>query len=190
MLFSIIYSCKMRRSTLLNRYKPAFKNTKWDCTEFDYECDEPEDGEWMKQRKYCAILNRWEFHQFLCQLGLQASCSTMGSIGAPGFGFGMAPATSFEPEYPDWDPYLNAYVTPVTKEMLGIEGPDEMFDTQDIPGSDGEYAGLTDWEKIEAVTFDLYRGEDQMRETCHTWHYKLKAAIEEKASGQKRLFEA
>jgi hypothetical protein len=187
LLFSIIYSFRMPREDHHNRYKPAFRRTRWDLTEQDLECDEPEDGIWYKQRKYGGLLNRWQFHQFLLQLSLQAECSTMGSIGAPGFGFGMVPATSFCEEY-GGDPYLNAYVTPFTREMIGVGDDDEMFNKLDIPDSDGEYAGLVDWEDVEKVTFDLYHGEDQMRKTCHEWHHKLKALVEEKATGQRRLF--
>ena len=52
----------------------------------------PNEGRWQnrsKHRKWVALLTRQQFDAFVSKLGLYAeSTETMGSLGAPGFGFG------------------------------------------------------------------------------------------------------
>ena len=59
------------------------------------------EGDWEKgkHRKWCAMLTKAQFTEFVRATGLVAeSTETLGSIGAPGFGFGWSPAISFRDE--------------------------------------------------------------------------------------------
>jgi hypothetical protein len=92
------------------------------------------EGEWEtgRHRKFCAMLTLPQFIQFVEHCGLTAEdVQTMGSLGAPGFGVGWAPAISFHlytSGYAD-DYYANAYVTPLCCKPDGspirAEGCDE-----------------------------------------------------------------
>jgi hypothetical protein len=62
----------------------------------------------------------------------------MGSIGAPGFGFGWAPAISFN--YSNYDVHANAYVTPIPK--------------GDPPETEEESTAL--WEEVRRVVTEAY----------------------------------
>jgi hypothetical protein len=115
MLFSVIYSvdCPSDRSVL--EYAPPELAELWDETEGDenYEYSYLE-GRWENghHRKWCGMLNREQFDTFVNALGLYAeSTETMGSLGAPGFGFGWSPAISFTSDGPD--AIMSAYVTPL-----------------------------------------------------------------------------
>lgn len=88
----------------VKHFKPPHCRKLWECTESGVE-----DGK--KHRKYTAILNQEQFDEFVKNLSLAASSiETMGSIGAPGYGFGLTPAICFEGT--DERVYQNAYVTP------------------------------------------------------------------------------
>ena len=96
-------------------YAPPQVEELWDETEDDdnYEYGYLE-GRWEggHHRKWCAILDREQFEEFVDRCGLIAeSTETMGSLGAPGFGFGWAPAISFNSDDPD--AIQCAYVTPI-----------------------------------------------------------------------------
>lgn len=66
----------------------------WDETEDDDQFEYGYlEGRWEggHHRKWCAVLNRDQFDQFIRHTGLTAeNVQTMGSIGVPGFGFGWA----------------------------------------------------------------------------------------------------
>lgn len=114
MQFSVIYSVDIPEDDELRFYEPPDLSL-WDQTEGDdsYEYDYLE-GRWEngQHRKWCAILNREQFDRFVDHCYLYAEdVETMGSIGAPGFGFGWAPAISFTSYDPDG--IVSAYVTPV-----------------------------------------------------------------------------
>lgn len=123
MLFSIIYSADVPAEIDVLDYAPPQVNDLWDETEGDgqYEYGYLE-GRWEEghHRKWCAVLDRDQFSEFVERCGLLAEdVQTMGSIGAPGFGFGWAPAISFRSDDPD--AIQSAYVTPlpeVRKESL------------------------------------------------------------------------
>lgn len=126
MRFSVIYSVDVPANESIVRYFPPNHKKKWDCTERDSEYqygyleDKWEKG---KHRKFCAILDRKEFESFIAQCELFAErVETMGSIGAPGFGFGHAPAISFC-DLGDRPAIRNAYVTPIPKRMEVREKP-------------------------------------------------------------------
>ena len=87
----------------------------WDQTEDDssYEYGYLE-GCWEEghHRKWAALLTRDQFNEFIERCGLFAEdVETMGSLGAPGFGYGWAPAISFTGD--DEDAIKSAYVTPL-----------------------------------------------------------------------------
>lgn len=116
MLFSVIYSFDVPRDVSVGQYNPPKSQRKlWQMTEGDeqYEYGYLE-GCWTKgkHRKHCALLTREQFDEFVSHTGLFAEdVQTMGSIGAPGLGFGCAPAISFRNDDPD--AIQNAYVTPL-----------------------------------------------------------------------------
>ena len=114
MRFSVIYSVDCPEDEDISRHAPPDLEL-WDQTEGDeqYEYSYLEDRwENGSHRKWCAVLDREQFDQFVERCGLIAeSTETMGSIGAPGFGFGWAPAISFRSDDPD--AIQSAYVTPL-----------------------------------------------------------------------------
>ena len=114
MLFSVIYSLDVPNGVSIKPYTPPQRSL-WSKTEGDeqYEYTYLE-GRWEKgkHRKWTALLTRKQFDAFVEKLGLVAEdVETMGSLGAPGFGFGWSPAISFNGD--DEDAILNAYVTPI-----------------------------------------------------------------------------
>ena len=116
MLFSVIYSADVPRSERITRFHPPHARRLWDRTEGDaqYEYSYLE-GRWEKgkHRKWCAMLDKKQFTEFVDSLGLVAESSqTLGSLGAPGFGFGWSPAIAFTDGGGDWA-ILSAYVTPL-----------------------------------------------------------------------------
>jgi hypothetical protein len=71
------------------------------------------------------MLTKEQFQRFVASMGLVAdSTETMGSIGAPGFGFGWSPAISFRDDGQE-RAILSAYVTPVPETRR------ERFDERD-----------------------------------------------------------
>lgn len=116
MLFSVIYSADCPHTESIARFRPPHARRLWDLTEGDsqYEYGYGE-GDWEKgkHRKWCAVLDKDQFNEFVESVGLVAeNVQTMGSIGAPGCGFGCAPAISFT-DGGDVRAYLSAYVTPI-----------------------------------------------------------------------------
>lgn len=113
--YSVIYDfdCVHGHVERLNPPKKQRRKL-WDCTESGPCEDNHFDTEhWRgKHRKWCAILNQEQFDEFVEHCDLYASSTpTMGSIGAPGYGFGWAPAICFQSEGDSYA-YQNAYVTP------------------------------------------------------------------------------
>jgi len=114
MLFSVIYDFSCPKDLPVKRLYPSnFRKVEkkeriWDITEINL--DPVIDG--WKQRKICALLTKEEFAEFVNSCDLIAdSTETMGSIGAPGLGYGISPAISFNAG--GGDCYQNAYVTPI-----------------------------------------------------------------------------
>jgi hypothetical protein len=138
MQFSVIYSVDCPEDENIARFAPPDLDL-WDQTEGDerYEYGYLEDRwENGSHRKWCAILDREQFDEFVEQCGLIAESSeTMGSIGAPGFGFGWAPAISFNSH--DSDAIQSAYVTP-------------------IPEVKGESFDERDWERVRGAVLSIY----------------------------------
>jgi hypothetical protein len=115
MQFSVIYSVDCPADENVLDYAPPHVEELWDETEGDeqYELNYLE-GCWESghHRKWCAILDREQFDEFVDHCGLTAdSTETMGSLGAPGFGYGWSPAISFDSD--NSDALQNAYVTPL-----------------------------------------------------------------------------
>lgn len=140
MLFSIIYSVDVPEGENVLRFAPPDMADLWqetesdDCYEYGYLGDEW--GENGHHRKWCGILDRDQFEHFLNETGLFAeNVQTMGSIGAPGFGYGWAPAISFRSDDPD--AILSAYVTPLPETRK--EGGDER-----------------DWDRVRSAVLAVY----------------------------------
>lgn len=116
MRFSVIYSVDVPADEYIEDYYPP-ADQQWEETEGDeqYEYDYLE-GRWEdgNHRKFCAILDREQFDEFISRLGLYAErTETGGSLGAPGFGYRWAPAISFISDSPD--AIMSAYVTPIPR---------------------------------------------------------------------------
>lgn len=114
--YSVIYSFDCAPDDHVFKWQPPKKQLRrlWDLTERDDLHGDMEYCGLGKHRKYCALLTPDQFKEFVEHLFLSASTTpTMGSIGAPGFGFGWAPAVMFESD--DHEAWVNAYVTPIPK---------------------------------------------------------------------------
>jgi len=119
MQFSIIYSVDCHSEADLRDFLPRREiREQMDQTEDDEQYDyDYLEGVWEGGHhiKLTGILDEDQFAKFLQDTGMVAQeIETMGSIGAPGFGFGWAPAICFEPspDCGDHDSIRNAYVTP------------------------------------------------------------------------------
>ncbi|MFA4971503.1 MAG: hypothetical protein WC683_02740 [bacterium] len=130
MKFSVIYSFDIARGASVSEYRPPCIR-QWQCTEGDESADYSEVFPHGKHRKYCAILTRKQFDKFVEQCGLDAdTCETMGSLGAPGCGFGLAPAISFNGRPEDNWAIVNAYVTPIPEVERTWQGRSEASEEQ------------------------------------------------------------
>jgi hypothetical protein len=139
MQFSIIYTVDTPADVDVLDYAPPEVEKLWDETEGDdqYEYSYLE-ARWEggHHRKWCAILSRGQFDEFVQRCGLVAEdVQTLGSLGAPGCGFGWAPAISFNGDDPD--AILNAYVTPL---------PEVQKDTFDDH----------DWTRVRSAVLSVY----------------------------------
>ncbi len=121
--FSIIYSVDIPSGINMRPFVPPHCKRLWDETEgdsgYDYSYLE---GRWERghHRKWVAILDQAQFDEFVRQVGLVAEdVQTMGSLGAPGFGFGWAPAICIRSDDPD--AIQSAYVTPVGSKAEIVE---------------------------------------------------------------------
>lgn len=126
----------------------TYASGSWDAHEPEYA--EGDMYRFGHHRKWCGYLPDWAFHALCIEQFLVAECKTMGSIGAPGFGIGWAPAIAFraESDYELLD--SQAYVTPIPSfaEELGFP-----------LGNDEE-----SWERVEEWVFDTfdYDGVDKL----------------------------
>lgn len=138
MKFSIIYSVDVPEDKEISRLAPPDLSL-WDETEGDEQYDYSYlEDEWENgsHRKWCAVLDREQFDEFIARCGLIAeSTETMGSIGAPGFGFGWSPAISFRSD--DSEAIQSAYVTP-------------------IPEVERESFNERDWERVKEAVLSIY----------------------------------
>lgn len=150
-LYSVIYSFDCPKTQWVRNFNPPTKQRKlWQLTEQDDASDEYEDlcncnpdepclcgFRRVYYRKWCAMLTQEQFDEFVNLVGLCAEdIETMGSIGAPGFGFGCAPAISFTLHA---DLYAGAYVTSCPKEG------DEFWPTEDA------------WKKVRRQVIEHYQ---------------------------------
>lgn len=138
MQFSVIYSADCPADEDISNFAPPNLDL-WDQTEGDdqYEYGYLE-GCWEEghHRKWVAVLDREQFDAFVEHCGLQAEdVQTMGSLGAPGCGFGWAPAISFTSDDPD--AIQSAYVTP-------------------IPEVSKESCDEGDWDRVRSAVLAVY----------------------------------
>ncbi len=151
MLFSVIYSVDVPRDVSICRRSPPAHQLRrlWQLTEqgsddYGYLGDYWKKG---KHRKWCAILTRKQFDEFVQHCGLAAeNIKTMGSLGAPGFGYGLAPAISFRGDEPD--AIQSAYVTPIPRCRALRD-----FETKYPKHPYGEEV----WERVRRVVIAVYR---------------------------------
>jgi len=139
MQFSIIYSVDVPRSERISHYAPPHVRKLWDRTEDNgqYEYSYLE-GDWKRghHRKWCAILNKKQFEEFIAHCGLFAEdVETMGAIGSPAFGHGWSPAISFRSD--DQNSIQSAYVTPMPEVRKG-------------------HGDERDWKRIREAVLSLY----------------------------------
>jgi len=148
MLFSVIYDfdCPMWKSVkdFMPSQRHLFQTTERSNGEPSDWCGDLWDGK-VKHRKLCAVLTRRQFDRFVEDTGLFAEdVRTMGSLGAPGCGFGLSPAISFRNDDPD--AIQSAYVTPLplAYTLTDLErGPRRQF-TED------------DFERVRAAILKVY----------------------------------
>lgn len=149
MLFSVIYEFDCPVDVSVKRFMPSQRKL-FDLTErSDGEpsdwCGDLWDGK-CRHRKLCAMLTREQFERFLGDTGLFAEdVETMGSLGAPGFGFGWAPAISFRND----DEYAiqSAYVTP----MPGVRTIKQFRDKERKRPLDEN-----DWDRVRKAVIKQY----------------------------------
>lgn len=138
MLFSVIYSVDAPEGEDIDSYAPPQVDL-WQQTEGDEECGYTYlEGSWEngQHRKWAAVLDREQFDEFVSKLGLYAdSTPTMGSIGAPGCGYGVSPAISFSRDDPD--AILSAYVTP-------------------LPETRKDRCDMRDWRRVREAVLSVY----------------------------------
>ena len=153
MLFSVIYELDVPRSEAVGQYLPKqrhlFQQTEGDdCYEYSHL-----EGDWEKgkHRKLCGILTKEQFERFLSDTGLQAEdCETMGSLGAPGFGLGWAPAISFRGDH--YSALSSAYVTPIpmVKRVRDLDKPPH-------PARAEKGFSENDWERVRTAVISKYK---------------------------------
>lgn len=139
MLFSVIYSVDVPAETDIDDYTPPQADELWDETEGDDQYEYGYlDGRWDEghHRKWGAVLTREQFDEFVRHCNLTAeNVQTMGSIGAPGFGFSRAPAISFRSD--DSDAIQSAYVSP-------------------IPEVEKDHLDDHDWDRVRGAVLSVY----------------------------------
>ena len=145
MLFSVIFSVDVPSNVSIKPYTPPQRSL-WTMTEGDEQFEYSYlEGRWErgKHRKWAALLTRKQFDSFVEKLGLVAEgVQTMGSLGAPGFGFGWSPAVSFNAD--DEDALLSAYVTP-------------------IPEVEKDSFNERDWQRVRAAIISVYGDRPRRR---------------------------
>ncbi len=154
MLYSVIYTVDSDKDTDITEvFPPPWQHELklWSQTEGDEEADR----EGWHHAKWVALLTQTQFDAFIehCYLYVE-DVETMGSIGAPGFGFGWAPAISFRGEFGWVDEVgrycgnVDAYVSPIPGHLEGDEiVPNEGVE---LPLGDEE------WQRIRKEIIEEY----------------------------------
>ena len=115
MVFSVIYQADIPPDECVDTFRPGPARL-WSLTEQEDHAESPwPEGsapESCKHRKWCALLTRDQFNDFLGRVPIYPQdVETGGSLGAPGCGFSLAPAIAFS-EVVGYA-VLDAYVTPI-----------------------------------------------------------------------------
>jgi len=165
LIYSVIYDYDVSPETSVRKYEPPARYAKrnglrvWDLTEsWTQGPDEPYGGglPGFKHRKLVALLTYDQLVALAESVPLYASdVRTLGSLGAPGLGLGLAPAISFELEpdqYTRWgqwtgDAYGSAYVTPIPA-RFGADG--DLEPTVPVPMTEST------WETIRSGVIDRF----------------------------------
>lgn len=153
MIFSVIYSFECPPNESVNYFYPPDWRKNWDLTESHFSEFDESDGlpvtERYKHRKIVALLTKDQFIEFVNDCGLYAQdVETMGSLGAPGFGIGWAPAISFDSEDPYSRGWSNAYVTPIPFTKIVDDQIVEVLDAFPMSGEQ--------WYKIRDFIVDKF----------------------------------
>jgi len=139
MRFSVIYSADVPEGISIKDYAPPQVGRLWSLTEGDDQFEYGYlEGRWEKgkHRKWVALLTRKQFDAFVGKTGLYAErTETMGSLGAPGFGYGWSPAISFTSDHEN--AIVSAFVTPLPETTK--DGGDER-----------------DWERVRGAVLSVY----------------------------------
>lgn len=137
MNYSVIYDVNCCRDTSIRHFNPPSNLTRRVMKLTEGDDQYPYDylgGPWLKgkHRKWAGVLTQEQFDSLVLQCDLHfEDVETMGSIGAPGFGFQHVPAFSFTIEQGYMGTALGgAYVTPMPEddeemkkmEQLGWDG--------------------------------------------------------------------
>jgi len=154
--FSIIYSIDVptrpdRDEGLDCLTPPDYGKRGWVCTERgpseDYDARmgfRP-----GRHRKHCAVLSFAQFCDFIEHCGLYVEkCQTMGSIGAPGCGFGLVPAVPFQADH--YASFVSCYVTPMPSDDM-LSDPNQLL----LPGLE---IPLLDFEAVEQAMWEWFDG--------------------------------
>lgn len=153
--FSIIYSVDVPKGVTLTQYVPPhYRKREWTCTESGKSEYEYLEGDWEhgRHRKYCAILTFAEFCEFIDHVGLYVEKSqTLGSLGAPGLGYGLSPAVPFQSE--DRNAIQSAYVTPIPPQAMGNYGHGPTGTP--LPGFPDD-VDMPNWESVEKEMWEWF----------------------------------
>ena len=143
MQFSVIYSVDVPADENILDYAPP-NVADWHETEDDGQHGYVE-GRWEggHHRKWCAILDREQFENFVEHCGLVAKST---DLGAPGCGLGWAPAISFTSV--DFDALQSAYVTP-------------------FPKTNKQPLDRNDWKRLRRAVLAVYGQRQISRSRCH-----------------------
>lgn len=151
MLFSVIYDADCSVDENIRELAPprcrAWQQTERGESEYEHLWgSEKLKDPWKaseakgKHRKWCGLLTRKQFDRFIQHIQIYPSRAMGGSLGAPGFGFGFAPAIVFADEGRS-NVVVDAFVTPVPKRIHKRgKAPDEQ-----------------DWNRIHRAMLAVYR---------------------------------
>lgn len=157
--YSVIYTADWNPAEHeVKDFAPPKVRKLWDLTEGDEQADYDEMG-WTRHRKWVALLTPAEFVEFVEATYLIAEDhETMGSIGAPGYGVGWAPAIPFSGDNAT-GALQDAYVTPNPKGLAEDYEPALREDQLSFyPLTDDEKAELHErlWQRLREQVLDEF----------------------------------
>lgn len=157
MMFSVIYSIDCAKNVHIKQFYPRNMRP-WQITEDDSGMSGGDYDDIFtrgsKHRKMCALLTKAQFLKFQNDCNIYSDdVETLGSLGAPGFGYGMAPAISFSADsfessygndHEDFGYIQSAYVTPIPCYPDGNQIRKDGFTGRD-------------WDRVRSVVIGMFR---------------------------------